>query len=71
MRRAGSTGNAAGITETYRGTTHGDRVGGEFTSSWPRPRNKTGNWYDTLESTSNAAPSPAAAYLRPCTNRLR
>jgi len=51
IRRADSTGSSAGLTAVYTGTRHGDRVGGEFTSSWPGHwENKSGNWYATVES---------------------
>ena len=50
IRRADSTGSSAGLTAVYTGTRHGDRVGGEFTSSWPGHwENKSGNWYATVE----------------------
>ena len=49
IRRADSTGASAGLTAIYTGTRHGDRVGGEFTSSWPGHwTSKSGNWYATL-----------------------
>ena len=49
IRRADSTGASAGLTVVYKGTRHGDRVGGEFTSSWPGHwDNKAGNWYATI-----------------------
>jgi len=52
IRRADSTGSSAGLTAVYTGTRHGDRVGGEFTSSWPEHwDNKSGNWYATVEGT--------------------
>ena len=44
IRRADSTGSAAGLTAVYTGTRHGVRVGGEFTSSWP------GHWKRNLET---------------------
>ena len=51
IRRADSTGASAGLTAVYTGTRHGDRVGGDFTSSWPGHwENKSGNWYATVES---------------------
>ena len=51
IRRADSTGSSAGLTAVYTGTRHGDRVGGEFTSSWPGHwDNKSGNWYATVGS---------------------
>jgi len=49
IRRADSTGSSAGLTALYKGTRHGDRVGGDFTSSWPGHwENKAGNWYATI-----------------------
>jgi hypothetical protein len=49
IRRADSTGSSAGLTAVYKGTRHDDRVGGEFTSSWPGHwENKAGNWYATI-----------------------
>src|ERR1700685_468365 len=33
IRRADSTGPSAGLTAVYKGTRHGDRVSGEYTSS--------------------------------------
>jgi hypothetical protein len=57
IRRADSTGSAAGLTATYTGTRHGDRVGGEFTSSWPGHWNgKSGNWYATVEKMPEGLP---------------
>jgi len=50
IRRADSTGSSAGLTAVYTGTRHGDRVGGEFTSSWPGHWDeKSGNWYAMIE----------------------
>jgi hypothetical protein len=58
IRRADSTGSSAGLTAVYTGTRHGDRVGGEFTSSWPGHwENKSGNWYATLEKKPQGPPS--------------
>jgi hypothetical protein len=57
IRRADSTGSSAGLTGVYTGTRHGDRVGGEFTSSWPGHwESKTGNWYATLEKPPQGPP---------------
>lgn len=57
IHRADSTGNSAGLTATYTGTRHDDRVGGEFTSSWPGHwEKKTGNWYASLETQTGGAP---------------
>jgi hypothetical protein len=51
IRRADSTGASAGLTAVYTGTRHDDRVGGDFTSSWPGHwENKSGNWYATVEA---------------------
>jgi len=55
IRRADSTGPSAGLTAVYTGTRHGDRVGGDFTSSWPGHwNNKSGNWYATIETTTQS-----------------
>jgi hypothetical protein len=51
IRRADSTGSSAGLTAVYTGTRRGDRVGGEFTSSWPGHwDSRSGNWYATVEA---------------------
>ena len=58
IRRADSTGSSAGLTAVYTGTRHDDRVGGEFTSSWPGHwDNKSGNWYATVEKDSQSLPT--------------
>ena len=58
IRRADSTGVSAGLTAVYTGTRHDDRVGGEFTSSWPGHwNNKSGNWYATVERNPVGPPS--------------
>jgi hypothetical protein len=58
IRRADSTGVAAGLTAVYKGTRHGDRIGGEFTSSWPGHWDgKAGNWYATIEKNSVSLPT--------------
>jgi hypothetical protein len=58
IRRADSTGSSAGLTAVYKGTRHGDRIGGEFTSSWPgRWDNKSGNWYATIGKAAESLPS--------------
>jgi hypothetical protein len=58
IHRADSTGSSAGLTVTYTGTRHGDRIGGEFTSSWPGHwTNKPGNWYATIGKTPQALPT--------------
>jgi hypothetical protein len=52
IRRADSTGSAAGLTAVYTGTWRDGRVGGEFTSSWPGHwKNRSGNWYALTEAT--------------------
>jgi len=57
IRRADSTGSAAGLTAVYNGTRHGDRIGGEFTSSWPGHWNSmSGNWYATIGKTPQSLP---------------
>jgi hypothetical protein len=57
IRRADSTGPSAGLTATYTGTRHGDRIGGEFISSWPGHwSNQTGNWYATVEHLPQGLP---------------
>jgi hypothetical protein len=49
IRRADSTGRAAGLTALYKGTRHGDHVSGEFTSTWPGNwENRVGPWYAML-----------------------
>jgi hypothetical protein len=59
IRRADSTGPSAGLTAVYKGTRHDDRVGGEFTSSWPGHwENKSGNWYATLQKTTETSLPP-------------
>jgi len=56
IRRADSTGAAAGLTALYKGTRNGDRIEGEVTSSWPGHWNSmSANWYATL---GKAALSP-------------
>ncbi|HXJ91638.1 MAG TPA: hypothetical protein VMT20_02010 [Terriglobia bacterium] len=58
IRRADSTGSSTGLTAVYKGTRHGDRVGGEFTSSWPGHwDNKAGNWYATIGQSTQSPPS--------------
>jgi hypothetical protein len=58
IRRADSTGATAGMTAIYTGTRHGDRVGGEFVSSWPGHwDNKAGNWYATVGQNPPSPPS--------------
>jgi hypothetical protein len=57
IHRSDSTGASAGLTATYRGTRHEDRIGGEFTSSWPGHwENKSGNWYATLQKLPQGLP---------------
>lgn len=49
IQRADSTGPTAGLTAVYTGTRHGNRIGGEYTSSWPGHwSNQQGNWYATI-----------------------
>ena len=63
IRRADSTGPSAGLTAVYKGTRHEDRVGGEFTSSWPGHwDNKSGNWYATV----GAGPQTPPPVIRSC-----
>lgn len=58
IRRADSTGSSAGLTAVYRGTRHGDCLGGEFTSSWPGHwSNMSGNWYATIGKAAQGPPS--------------
>jgi len=57
IRRADSTGPSAGLTAVYNGARHGDRIGGEFTSSWPGHWNSTsGNWYATIGKAAQSPP---------------
>jgi hypothetical protein len=57
IRRADSTGLAVGLTALYKGTRHGDRIDGQFTSSWPGHWNsQTGDWYATIEKTTQGPP---------------
>jgi len=57
IRRADSTGASAGLTAVYTGTRHGDRVGGDFTSSWPGHwDNQSGNWYATVQKPQTPPP---------------
>jgi hypothetical protein len=63
IRRADSTGASAGLTAVYTGTRHDDRVGGEFTSTWPGHwTNKSGFWYAIVEK--NGVPPPSV--MRVC-----
>jgi hypothetical protein len=58
IHRADSTGAAAGLTAVYNGTRHGDRIAGEFTSSWPGHFNSmSGNWSATIGKTPQSLPS--------------
>jgi hypothetical protein len=51
IRRADSTGSTVGLTAIYKGTWRDNRVGGEFTSSWPGHwKDKSGNWYAMMEA---------------------
>jgi hypothetical protein len=64
IRRADSTGSSAGLTVVYTGTRHGDRVGGDFTSSWPGHWDtKSGNWYATVQKPQ--APPPVMRVCDP------
>ncbi len=57
IRRADSTGSAAGLTAIYKGTRHGNRLGGEFTSSWPGHwESQEGNWYANIGKASEGPP---------------
>ena len=67
IRRADSTGSSAGLTAVYTGTRHGDRVGGEFTSSWPGHWNTmSGNWYATVERNPITPPATMHVCLANC-----
>jgi hypothetical protein len=58
IRRADSTGSSAGLTAVYKGVRRDDRIGGEFTSSWPGHwNNKSGNWYATIGKAAHSLPS--------------
>lgn len=49
IRRADTAGTSAGLTAIYKGVRQGDRVGGEFKSSWPGHfADKSGNWYAVI-----------------------
>lgn len=68
IRRADSTGSSAGLTVVYTGTRHGDRIGGEFTSSWPGHwDNKSGNWYATVEKNPLSPPGVMHWCAQHCT----
>ncbi len=63
IRRADSTGASAGLTAVYKGTRKGNRLGGEFTSSWPGHwANQEGYWYATIQRASISPP----AVMRVC-----
>jgi hypothetical protein len=65
IHRADSTGSSAGLTATYTGKRHDDRIGGEFTSSWPGHwDSKSGNWYATIEKIPQGLPRT----MRVCAN---
>jgi hypothetical protein len=67
IRRADSTGSSAGLTAVYTGTRHGDRVGGEFTSSWRGHwNNMSGNWYATVEKNPVGPPGEMHICLANC-----
>ena len=58
IHRADSTGSSAGLTAVYNGTRHAERIGGEFTSSWPGHwDDKAGNWYATIGKAAQTPPS--------------
>lgn len=64
IRRADSTGSSAGLTAVYTGTRQGDRVGGEFTSTWPGHwENRAGNWYAMVDT--NPLPPPTMRFCGP------
>jgi hypothetical protein len=57
IRRADSTGSSAGLTAVYTGNRKGDRVGGEFTSSWPGHwGSESGYWYAILQKPQSLPP---------------
>ena len=67
IRRADSTGSSAGLTAVYTGIRHDDRVGGDYTSSWPGHWNsKSGNWYATVERNPAGPPSVMHVCLANC-----
>lgn len=58
IRRADSTGPSAGLTAVYKGTRNGDRIDGEYTSSWPGHwETKSGNWYATVGKAAQSPPT--------------
>jgi hypothetical protein len=58
IRRTDSVGSSAGLTAEYKGSRQGNRIGGDFTSSWPGHwSNKTGNWYATIDGAARSLPS--------------
>lgn len=58
IRRADTTGSTGGLTAVYKGTRHGDRIAGEFTSSWPGHwSSKSGNWYATIGKPPQTLPN--------------
>jgi hypothetical protein len=60
IHRADSDGPSSGLSAEYKGSRHGDRIGGEFTSSWPGHwENKTGNWYATIDKSLVGIPHVA------------
>lgn len=57
IQRTDSSGPSAGLTATYKGVRHGDRIAGEFTSSWPDHwTSKTGDWYAILQKAAQSPP---------------
>jgi hypothetical protein len=58
IRRADPTGESAGLIVLYKGTRHGNLIGGEFKSTWPKHwEEKPGNWYATIEGNPPDQPS--------------
>ena len=70
IRRADSTGPSAGLTAVYKGTRHGDRVSGEYTSSWPGHwKDKSGDWYATIGQVAQQPPQMMTVCSPPTTDR--
>src|ERR1700722_5662162 len=70
IHRADSTGSSAGLTAVYKGARHGERIGGEFTSSFPGHwEDKAGNWYATIEKNSVSLPQ-VMHWCIGCTNGM-
>ena len=52
IRRADSSGPSTGLTAVYRGTRHGDRIAGKYTTTLPGQKDSvTGDWHATIEKT--------------------